>query len=519
MERIVDNLLMKKLDAYTIQKKGVPSLVLMERAALAVTEELKKNFILDSVLVVCGSGNNGGDGLAVARLLHLSGISVSVYLAGKKESFTEDTKIQWKIAENYGVSFVNKLKPDEYTTIVDAIFGVGLSREITGDYLKILQTLETSGKPVLAVDIPSGIQGSTGQVMGTALHARQTVTFAFPKTGLLLYPGADYAGIVTVCDIGIYEDPEVLETFSGPALFRLTEEITSWMPRRDPWGNKGTFGKVLVVAGSKNMAGAAYFAGNACLKTGAGMVRIFTPQCNRIILQQLLPEAMLTTYEEDDDPGTLRCLLQKAEEWADVIVAGPGLGQTPAGETLISSLLSGKQKPLVLDADGLNILAKHPEWLNNIQRPCILTPHVGEMARLSGYTTAQIKQEPFQCLHSFLETYPVTCILKDARTVTGTVDGTYYLNTRGNCGMATAGSGDVLAGIAGGLLAQGVPEERAAPLAVDLHARAGDRMAEEKGSFSLTASDLLDGIGSVWKDMEKNNGGYHEKTQQTLCSH
>lgn len=496
MERIVGSSEMKALDAFTIQEKGVPSLVLMERAAMAVKEELEKNFDPDRVLVVCGSGNNGGDGIALARLLHLAGVRAEILMAGKKESFTEETGIQWKIAENYGVPVVKNPVLSEYTTIVDAVFGVGLSRQIQGHYRELLGRLEASGIPVLAVDIPSGIHGSTGQVMGTALHARQTVTFAFPKKGILLYPGAQYAGKVTVKDVGIYENAS--ETDAG-RMFRLTEKELQWIPSRVPWGNKGTFGKVLVAAGSRNMCGAAYFAGKSSLLTGAGMVRIFTPECNRLILQQLLPEAMLTTYREADSPQQIVRLLEQAEEWADVTVAGPGLGLGEATWSIVQHLLGGKQKPLVLDADGLNALAGHTELLKSLDRPLILTPHMGEMRRLSGYSMEELKGDPAGCLERFASGYDLQCVLKDARTLTRTSDGTFYLNTRGNSGMATAGSGDVLAGIAGGLLALGILPRKAAPLAVDLHARAGEIAAKKRGVSSLTASDLLDGTADVFR--------------------
>lgn len=500
MERIVGSREMKDLDAFTIHEKGMPSLVLMERAAMAVKEELEKSFDLDRVLVVCGSGNNGGDGIAAARMLHLAGIRAEIFLAGKKESFTEETGIQWKIAENYGVPVVKNPRVSEYTTIVDAVFGVGLSRRIQGHYGEILERLDASGVPVLAVDIPSGIHGSTGQVMGTALHARQTVTFGFPKTGLLLYPGAEYTGQITVRDVGIYENTQGED--SGK-MFRLTEKELGWIPPRVPWGNKGTFGKVLVAAGSRNMCGAAYFAGKASLLAGAGMVRIFTPECNRLILQQLLPEAMLTTYREEESPQQLTRLLEQAEEWADVTVAGPGLGLGESAWTIVRRLLEGRQKPLVLDADGLNALAGHTELLKYLERPLILTPHMGEMCRLSGRSMEELKADPVECLERFASGYPLQCILKDARTITRTENGTFYLNTRGNSGMATAGSGDVLAGIAGGLLALGIPPCKAAPLAVDLHARAGDLAAKRRGFSALTASDLLEGEADVFRLLER----------------
>lgn len=509
MERIVTGRQMKQLDQFTIQEMGVPSLVLMERAALAVVEELIINFDTGRVLIACGSGNNGGDGLAIARLLHLKGIRAEIFMAGKMESFTEETRIQWKIAEKYGVPVVKNPDPTEYTTIVDAVFGVGLSRNVEGSYGELLKSLDASGIPVMAVDIPSGIEADGGRVLGTALHARQTVTFACAKAGLLLYPGASYAGQVTVKDVGICpegrrmtESDPFTETLKN-GMFRITKEDYRWLPPRIACGNKGTFGKVLVVAGSKDMCGAAYFAAKACLLAGAGMVRILTEEHNRSVLQQLLPEALLTTYREGMGDEELCRILDTALNWSDVVAAGPGLGSSRESEILLTGLLSRNRKPMVLDADGLNLAGHHTELLEKIGFPCILTPHMGEMARLTGLSIARLAENPIECLETFCECYPVTCILKDARTVTKTAGGPVFINARGNSGMATAGSGDVLCGITAGFLATGADWKRAAPLAVDFHARAGDLAAKNKCKASLLASDILDAISGVWKSLEE----------------
>lgn len=500
MKQIVDSRQMKELDRYTIEEMGISSIVLMERAALAVVEELKNSFDLTRILVVCGSGNNGGDGIAVARILHVQGYSVDIFLAGKKESFTEETGIQWKIAGNYGNSLVNNPVLSEYTTIVDAVFGIGLSREVTGTYEKLFENINKSNIPVLAVDIPSGIHGTTGQVMGTGIRAKATVTFAYGKTGLYLYPGALYAGKVLVKDIGICKEEK-------EALSVLEESEFLWLKKRNPDGNKGTFGKVLIVAGSENMCGAAYFAGKAALLTGAGMVRIFTVESNRIILQQLLPEALLTTYENSQSKSVIIEKLKKAREWADVEAVGPGLGNSDSVEWIMEELLETQeeetaQKPLVIDADGLNWLSLHRELLGKIKRPCILTPHMGEMTRLSGYSIKELKEDPLQYLKKFRRICPSTVILKDARTLIGCSDNRYYLNLTGNSGMATAGSGDVLTGIAAGILAQGVLPEQAAPLAVWLHGKGGDEAKKKKGERSMIASDILEGLGEVLAQLE-----------------
>lgn len=491
MKQIVDSAQMKALDEQTIQKMGVPALVLMERAALAVVEELKAHFDLKKTLVVCGCGNNGGDGIAVARMLHLEGYEVDLYLAGDAASFTKEAGTQWEIARNYGNSVVKNCCPAEYTTIVDAVFGVGLSREVTGCYRELFEQINQSCVPVLAVDIPSGICGSTGQVMGCAVRAKRTVTFAYGKTGLYFYPGAAYSGDVSIRDVGIYGEVK------NP-LYVLEEKEREWIPVRREEGNKGTFGKVLVAAGSKNMSGAAYFAARASLLTGSGMVRIFTEECNRLILQQLFPEAMLTTYEPQEEPEMILEKLEQAHQWADAAVAGPGLGMSKTAEAIVMKLAEMEtEKPLVVDADGLNLLSKKKEVLKNIRRPCVLTPHIGEMSRLSGDSIEMLKQDPHTCLKRFVKGKNLAVILKDARTLIWTKEGNQYLNLTGNSGMATAGSGDVLAGMTAGLLAQGLSLSKAAPLAVWLHGKAGDAAAVKRGKYGMTASDLLEAVPDV----------------------
>lgn len=491
MKELVSSRRMKEMDAHTIENMGIPSLVLMERASLAVVDVLKDKFDLKRTLIVCGSGNNGGDGAAVARILHLQGYSVDLYLAGNEKSFTEEAARQWKICENYGVPVVNNFAPDEYTTIVDAVFGVGLSRNVEGHYKELIEKINASQVPVLAVDIPSGIHGTTGEVMGVAVEAEKTVTFAYGKTGLFQEPGASYAGEVLIKDIGIYSD--------GPFhKFLLDEEILKFLPKRTPIGNKSTFGKVLIAAGSTNMCGAAYFAAKACLLTGAGMVKIFTKESNRVILQQIFPEAMLVTYRTGEDREIIQEKLLHAVEWADVVAAGPGLGVFGNAPLIVETLLTEpSQKPVVLDADALNIISKNMNHLENVKKPIILTPHVGEMARMCQCSIEEMKKNPIDRVREFQKKWPVILIMKDARTIISVPGENLYLHKGGNSGMATAGSGDILTGITAGLLAQGAEPEHAAPLAVYLHGAAGEYAREKKGEHSMMASDILDAISNV----------------------
>lgn len=487
MQILVTGEQMKQLDQRTIHEMGVPSMVLMERAALAVFDCLKQHFILTRTLVICGSGNNGADGMAVARLLHLAGYPVDLYLAGNQTSFTKEASMQWQIAANYHVPIVNNCHCSEYTTIVDALFGVGLSRALTGKYSELVDKINHSGVPVLAVDIPSGIHAGNGQVMGTAVQAAMTVTFSYRKLGLSLYPGTLYAGNIQVRDVGIYG--------ASKGVRALDQEELSWLPERAPSGNKGTFGKVLIIAGSQNMSGAGYFSSCAALLSGAGMVRILTDESNRIIYQQQLPEAMLSTWHSSMSREELSSLLSQSISWADAIAIGPGLRTTQTAEDLLELLLTFRQgKPIVIDADGLNLLARRKDLQAQCDASCILTPHLGEMSRLTGKTVTELKSTPQVCMDTFYNQCPSQLIMKDARTWIRTDDGSFYLNLTGNSGMATAGSGDVLCGLTAGLLAQGMSPRKAAPFAAWLHGLAGDQAAEEKGVRSITATDILNGL-------------------------
>lgn len=489
MKRIVNSQEMKALDRNTIEHHQIPSLVLMERAALAVVQELQ-SFDLTNTLVVCGSGNNGGDGIAVARILHLAGQltdqKVSVFFAGNPDHMSDDCRKQTIIARSYGVTFVNNPIYSEYTTIVDAIFGVGLSRTVEGSYKTVIEKINSAGKTVVAVDIPSGINADDGAIMGCAVKADLTVTFAFAKVGHLLFPGKAYTGHLKVHDIGIYD--QGYENFSEER-FLFEKEDLRLIPLRKADGNKGTFGKVLIVAGSEGMAGAAILCGKAAMRSGCGMVKIITHESNRLIIQQTLPESMLGTYTTWEDALDE---LKKGLAWATVAAVGPGIGVNPISEKMVSHFIENGEIPLVLDADALNILSRTPDLLYQKKSSCFLTPHIGEMSRLTGQTIQEIKEHLIDTAKCFSQKYKVHCVLKDAVTCTAVPENKIYLNHFGNSGMATAGSGDVLTGILAGLLGVHTPEEYCGALGVLIHSLAGDGAKEKYGESFLTASDLIE---------------------------
>ncbi|WP_230399994.1 NAD(P)H-hydrate dehydratase [Novisyntrophococcus fermenticellae] len=493
MKRVISSRHMKALDAYTIENIGIPSPVLMEQAALAVVDCLQSGrYATDNILVVCGSGNNGGDGVAAARILHLKGYKVSVFTAAHPEKYSDGMKTQVQIARNYQVNFVTNPDYGEYTVIVDAVFGVGLARPITGNLLKIVEQINFSKTPVVAVDIPSGLHADTGAVMGGVIRAEETVTFAFLKPGLLLGHGQTCAGKITVADIGIYETGNFREAEPELPLFKPEEEDLLRLPIRMESGNKGTFGKVLLIAGSGTMAGAAILSGRACLRAGAGMLKIYTTTENRDLLLTSLPEALLSVYEPSE-PVTHR--LQKDMEWADVIGIGPGISTEPYAARILEYVLNHKgQKPCVIDADALNLLSLHMSLLKMAAPPCILTPHIGEFSRLTGISVSELKSNLYEAAGAFICNYGVTCICKDARTLTMMPDGTGYINTSGNSALATAGSGDVLTGLILGLLAQtdGHNDIHIVPFTVYLHGLLGQRASMRLSKAGVLASDLIE---------------------------
>lgn len=500
MKPIVTCREMKALDTNTIENMGVPSLVLMERASLKVVEEMEKFLKSEErILVVCGSGNNGGDGIAAARILFLKGYRCEIFLAGKTESMTKETKAQWEIAGNYHVPFTNNPDWDEYTTIVDAIFGVGLSRPIEGRYGEIIHEMNKAHARKVAVDIPSGINGDTGEVLGCAFGADLTVTFAFLKRGLLFFPGRMYAGKTVVADIGIYESVEV----PAEAQYVETKDL-NLLPGRVPYGNKGTFGKVLFVTGSSTMCGASYLSAYAALRAGAGMVKIQTVEENRQPLLTMLPEAMVTCAFDDEEN-------RKNLDWCDVLVIGPGLGTSPQSRERAYYFLSCAKeagKPVILDADGLNLLAKYPKWRGLLNENVVVTPHLGEMSRLCEKPVSEIKKNMVQTALDFARETHTVCVLKDACTVVADAKGRLYLNNSGNAGLATAGSGDVLSGILAAvfcryLAVQDPPDNgKKAALGVFLHGRCADLYADKNGQLGMTATDVIGALPMVLNHMD-----------------
>ncbi|MDD6057099.1 MAG: NAD(P)H-hydrate dehydratase [Clostridiales bacterium] len=498
MKYLVNSREMKLYDKNTTEHYKIPSIVLMERAAVSFVEELRRQRVdTSSVLLVCGSGNNGGDGLAIARLLLLAGSKVTVVLLEDGKKASPENQLQQQILDAYQCERRTEIPAGErYTAIIDALFGVGLCRNLNGDYKSLIEQMNALPGVKIAVDIPSGISADSGALCGTAFRADITITFAYEKIGLRLFPGAEFAGQIFVEEIGI-ERHSWLD--KEPFVCAMEDEDLAFLGERIAYSNKGTYGKLLVIAGGINMAGAASLSAKAAYAAGCGLVRVVTPEENRVILQSTVPEAILSTYSAKNPEEA--CLIE-AINWSDAIVCGPGIGTSRAAEQIVSCVLKNSSVPVVLDADALNVIAKDVSRLLRPHTELIVTPHLGEMSRLTGDSVSYLASRLLDAAGEFARQYHVICVLKDARAVTSIPYGRTYLNVSGNPGMATAGSGDVLSGIIGSLLVQGMQPKEAAPLGVFLHGRAGDVMAEQVGKRGLVATDLIEGIRKLGKKEE-----------------
>lgn len=474
----------KEIDSHAIQTVGIPGLVLMEKAAMTIAAVImNREEKSRKILAVCGTGNNGGDGVAAARLLCQQGYSAAVTVAGDTDHMTEEMQRQLEIAVNCNVPVISvaSAAQQDFDILLDGVFGIGLSREVEGVYEQVLDQMNRSGAVIYALDVPSGIHAGTGAVLGTAVQADCTITFGVNKLGLVLYPGCEYAGEVIVGDIGF---PEVSVASVIPEYYYYEpEDLPAQLPPRPSRSHKGTFGRVLVAAGSETMPGAAFLAARAAYAMGAGLVKVISPACNREILLSSLPEILFAERDEIGD----------SLDWADAVIVGPGLGLTEEAEELVRFVIQNSPVPTVIDGDGIRLCRNITDTLSD---NFILTPHLKEMNYLTGVSVADLQRDVPGRTKLAARQWNCVVVGKDARTAVS--DGREcYINVSGNNGMATGGSGDVLAGVIGGLLAQHMETFAAAKLAVFLHGLSGDAMAEEKGPYSLMASDLIRGIARV----------------------
>lgn len=502
---------MREIDRMAIEELGIPGIVLMENAAFKVVEQIKESLgdiAYKSIIIFCGKGNNGGDGFAVARHLFNMGANVLVVLLGEKKDIKKDALTNFSTIEKLGVKIV-EVKDDTHLEeiaaslylcdlVVDAILGTGTKGRIDGVISDVIQLINFSGRHTISVDIPSGINGDTGDVLGECVSADKTVTFALPKLGLYSYPAADYVGKLTVADISIPHS--IIQAQNININIVDKEYIKGLLPVRRRDSNKGDYGRNFVIAGSEGMAGAAAMTSLACLRTGSGLVTLGTPRAVSGILAAKLTEVMVLPLE-DDGRGVLSekstiTVIDKANR-SDVVVLGPGLSGNESIASITQAVLRESYTPVVVDADGINALSTNINVLKQCKCPVILTPHPGEMSRLTGLPIQKIQADRIEIARSFAQEWNVYLVLKGARTITAFPDGSIYINNTGNPGMATGGTGDVLAGMIASLVGQGVFIGDAAVAGVYLHGLSGDIAASSKGEYSLIATDLINAIPSA----------------------
>ena len=506
--KIVTAAQMQTLDRRAITEAGIPSLVLMERAGTEVVQQLERHFSPlknKRIAIVCGKGNNGGDGFVVARLLAQKRITIQVVALAKAGDLSRDARMmhgrlqriakKGAIRTGYDAAALRELLAST-DLIVDAILGTGLSSPVTGVYEQVILDLNRAGRPIVAIDIPSGLHADTGTVLGKAVRADMTITFGLPKIGLYIAAGIDHAGSVHVADIGI---PANLVDLVESQVFLLTHAgAKASLPVRNPSSHKGTYGHAGIIAGSVGKTGAAAMAAKAALRVGTGLVTVAIPSSVNDTLEAKLLEAMTVPMPETKARTLARSSLDRLLAFTQsrtAIAIGPGLTTHPETVEVIQELVKRVDKPCVLDADAINALAGKASLLTESKFPPILTPHPGEMSRLEIDASPQsVNADRIGVASRFARERGVLVVLKGARTIVARPDGMVAVCPTGNSGMATAGTGDVLTGMIVGLLAQGLSQWDAACTATYFHGLAGDSAARTIGQVAMTAGDLIEHI-------------------------
>jgi NAD(P)H-hydrate epimerase len=499
---------MREMDRRTIEIFGIPGRVLMENAGREACRILLEYFAGHTkrrIGVIAGRGNNGGDGFVIARYLANSGARVNVYLLAKSTSLRGDAAANFNLLTPLGIPVVelpDKTKFSKHKTAmrrmdlwVDAILGTGLKSDIKGYFSEVIDFLNRLDKPILAVDVPSGLNADTGQPCGNCIQSRATVTFAFAKIGHMQYPGADYCGKLSIVDIGI---PNTIAAKVAPRQYLLTpERIRTYFQPRPPDTHKGRTGHLLVLAGSTGKTGAAAMTAMSALRAGAGLVTLGAPRSLNQALEARVLEAMTEPLPEsrtgilgDSAFRTIMELLSGKK----CLALGPGLGQAAETQKLVCRIIKNSTVPVVVDADGLNGLAGNLQILSPLKIPVILTPHPGEMARLIDMPVSHIQQNRINTSRELALRFRVHVVLKGAGTVIAHPDGRVFINPTGNSGMASGGMGDALTGMIAGFLAQGFMPEAAAHAGVYLHGSAADALAQKVGPFGFLAHEVMNAI-------------------------
>jgi NAD(P)H-hydrate epimerase len=524
---------MREVDRLTSERYGIPSLQLMENAASRTVEAVERRFgsaTRKRILVISGRGNNGGDGAAVSRLLAVKGAKVDLLTIGRIEGTKGDARTNFERAAGLGgnPNVVEMLNADDlqpflsrqYDLLFDAMLGTGLTRPAGGLIKAAIDLLndQRGTTPLIAIDIPTGLASDSSELIGPTVRAHLTVTFTAPKPGNVLPPACDYNGELIVAPIGA---PDELIDSSGSKL-NLVERamVEAWLAasRRTPHANKGDAGKVLIVAGSRGKTGAACLAGEAAMRAGAGLVTVAAPRSSQPVIASRIISECMTEPLAETEAGTADSeaadLVRELAAGRDVVALGPGLGLHDSTKKLVRRLVDLRTGPLVIDADGLNSLAPWDQDLRgDMTRPLILTPHPGEMARLTGQPVPEVLRNRVEVARRFAATHSLTVVLKSSRTLVAAPDDQVWINPTGNAGMATGGSGDVLTGFIAGLLGQKLDDPvRAAIAAVYIHGLAGDIAAARLGTRAMIASDITSSLGEAFMEI----GGEPERFTRQL---
>jgi hydroxyethylthiazole kinase-like uncharacterized protein yjeF len=508
MEMVATSREMQKCDSFAITKCRIPSIVLMENAGRSVADVIEKilGFVPGkSIYILCGKGNNGGDGLVVARHLYNRGAMVRVFLTAARRELHGDprtnldaldhplqggSRARLRILERVSADGLRRQpRPD---LLVDALFGTGFSGAVKGEYARIITWINGSDVPVVAVDIPSGVSADNGKVESIAVRANMTVTMGLRKLGLLVHQGRECAGSLHVADIGI--PSSVYERSGIQTWFVQRQDVRKLLPRRPLSAHKHSVGKIFVIAGSRGLTGAAVMSCRSAMRAGAGAVVLGTPRSLLPIVAKRLTEVMPHPLEETvDQTISLKAwkTIDRFVRWCDIVVLGPGLGRNKETDELILELIAAVKKPMLIDADGLNALASNPRVLKSRKADTILTPHAGELSRLTGLTSEEIEANRVEVARQKSKSFNAVLVLKGGPTVTATPKGDVFINGTGNPGMATAGAGDVLSGTIAALYGQHLSAAEAAIAGVFLHGLAGDLAKEKYGEMSLVATDII----------------------------
>lgn len=473
----------KLIDKTTIEKYKIPGMILMENAGMSLADEIEKRYC-GKIIAVCGKGNNGGDASVAIRHLFTRGFECALLLLCDENDLSGDAKTAFEMAKNIGVPICFKADFSNYDVIIDGIFGIGLSGEPKGVYKEYIDYVNQSGAKVVSVDVPSGGDAGTGNVFGTCIRADLTVTFGMAKTGHFCYPLRDYVGELVIKPISFA--PIDMECDA-----QTIEEIE--IPEVPEFSHKGTQGKLFVLSGSVGMTGAATLNCMSAMHSGCGVVTLGIPKSLNHIMEEKLTEVMTLPLEETDGVLSAKALpkITETAEKYNAVLCGSGLSVTEDTKEIVKNLILNYKKTLVLDADALNSLSGVAEILKKRAGETIITPHIGEMARLTGLTAEEVSRDTVSYARDFAKEYKVTVVLKSAHTVIASPDGKVYINTFGNGGMATAGSGDVLAGAVASYAVQGFDMLKSAIYGVYVHAKAGDKVMKKFGKRFITASDII----------------------------